>query len=199
MSIFSYFLVFSGSVIQSGPASLPESYKNISNIYNLEITDPNLLIDLTWSGNPEEGFWRSVEGNFPITGSLQKISSSVSLNSENKTCLIEYFAVDMTPEEIAAKNKQDKQREFDAAINTGYNIPNTSIYLKMGNEDRIAWNQLLSLLNELLNLGQITLDTPIKITDTTGVMHEVSVKEAKQIMAGLGFYYYQLWTQLNSV
>lgn len=197
MSNFSYFLVFSGSVIISGPMSLPESYKNISNIYNLENSDPDLLSDLTWSGNTEEGFWRSVIGEVPITGSEQKISSSFALNAVNKTCLIEYTAIDMTPSEIIEKNKQDKQRNFDAAISAGYNIPNTNIYLKMGSEDRIAWNQLLSLLNELLSSNQIALSTQIKIADVNGVMHDVTVQEAKQILAGLGYYYYQLWTQLN--
>lgn len=198
MSNFFYFLIFSGSVINSGPMSLPESYKNISNFYSLENNNSELLKDLAWSGNPEEGFWKSTYGEMPITGSLQKISSSVTLNVENKTCLTEYFVVDMTPEEIAAKNKQDKQLQFDEAITTGYNIPNTSIYLKMGNEDRIAWNQLLSLLNELLNINQITVDTLITIADKNGVIHKVTVTAAKQYIVGLGFYYYQLWTQLNS-
>lgn len=198
MSNFSYFLVISGSIINSGPMSLPESYKNISNFYSLENSDPDLLTDLAWSGNPEEGFWKSVYGEVPITGSLQKISSSITLNAENKTCLTEYFSVDMTPEDIAAKNKKDKQTQFDLAISNGYNIPNTSICLKMSSEDRIAWNQLLSLLNELLNINQITVDTLITIADKNGVAHEVTVAVAKQAIVGLGFYYYQLWTQLNS-
>lgn len=198
MSNNSYFLVYSGSNIVSGPLSLPESYKNISNFYNLESTDPSLLVDLAWSGNPYEGFWVAINGNLPATGSDQKISSSVSLNTNDQTCLIEYFAVNMTSEEIAAKDKQIKQRDFDAAISAGYNIPNTSIYLKMGSEDRIAWNQLLSLLNEMLSTNQITLSTQIKIADINGVMHDVTVQEAKQILSGLGYYYYQLWTQLNS-
>lgn len=198
MSNNSYFLVYSGSNIVSGPLSLPESYKNISNFYNLESTDPSLLVDLAWSGNPYEGFWVAINGNLPATGSDQKISSSVSLNTNDQTCLIEYFAVNMTSEEIAAKDKQIKQRDFDAAISAGYNIPNTSIYLKIGSEDRIAWNQLLSLLNEMLATNQITLSTQIKIADINGVMHDVTVQEAKQILSGLGYYYYQLWTQLNS-
>lgn len=198
MSNNSYFLVYSGSNIVSGPLSLPESYKNISNFYNLESTDPSLLVDLAWSGNPYEGFWVAINGNLPATGSDQKISSSVSLNTNDQTCLIEYFAVNMTSEEIAAKDKQIKQRDFDAAISAGYNIPNTSIYLKMGSEDRIAWNQLLSLLNEMLSTNEITLSTQIKIADINGVMHDVTVQEAKQILSGLGYYYYQLWTQLNS-
>lgn len=198
MSNNSYFLVYSGSNIVSGPLSLHESYKNISNFYNLESTDPSLLVDLAWSGNPYEGFWVAINGNLPATGSDQKISSSVSLNTNDQTCLIEYFAVNMTSEEIAAKDKQIKQRDFDAAISAGYNIPNTSIYLKIGSEDRIAWNQLLSLLNEMLATNQITLSTQIKIADINGVMHDVTVQEAKQILSGLGYYYYQLWTQLNS-
>jgi len=193
-----YFLVYSGSIVTSGPISLPESYKNISNIYNLETTDPSLLGDLKWSGNADQGFWIAVNGNVPPTESNQKISSSITLNTSNQTGLITYFAVDMTPDEIVAKNKQHKQLAFDSAVAIGYNIPSTSIYLKMGAEDRIAWNQLLSLLNELLSIGQITLDDKIKIVDVKGEMHEVSVKETKQILAGLGFYYYQLWTTLNS-
>ena len=104
----------------------------------------------------------------------------------------------MTPEDIAAKNKKDKQTQFDLAISNGYNIPNTSICLKMSSEDRIAWNQLLSLLNELLNINQITVDTLITIADKNGVAHKATVAVAKQAIVGLGFYYYQLWTQLNS-
>jgi hypothetical protein len=157
------------------------------------------LSDLTWSGNSDQGFWIAVNGDVPSTELNQKISSSLRLNTSDQTVLVDYFAVDMTPDEIAARKKQENQIAFDITIAAGYNIPNTSIYLKMGSEDRIAWNQLLSLLNELLSVDQITLDTKIKIVDVKGEMHEVSVKEAKQILAGLGFYYYQLWTQLNSI
>jgi hypothetical protein len=199
MSSSLYFLVYSGSIITSGQISLPESYKNISNVYNLEKTNPYLLSDLKWSGNSDQGFWIAVNGDVPSTGLNQKISSSLRLNTSDQTILVDYFAVDMTPDEIAARKKQENQIAFDITIAAGYNIPNTSIYLKMGSEDRIAWNQLLSLLNELLSVDQITLDTKIKIVDVKGEMHEVSVKEAKQILAGLGFYYYQLWTQLNSI
>ena len=199
MSSSLYFLVYSGSIITSGQISLPESYKNISNVYNLEKTNPYLLSDLKWSGNSDQGFWIAVNGDVPSTELNQKISSSLRLNTSDQTVLVDYFAVDMTPDEIAARKKQENQIAFDITIAAGYNIPNTSIYLKMGSEDRIAWNQLLSLLNELLSVDQITLDTKIKIVDVKGEMHEVSVKEAKQILAGLGFYYYQLWTQLNSI
>jgi len=199
MSSSLYFLVYSGSIITSGQISLPESYKNISNVYNLEKTNPYLLSDLKWSGNSDQGFWIAVNGDVPSTELNQKISSSLRLNTSDQTVLVDYFAVDMTPDEIAARKKQENQIAFDITIAAGYNIPNTSIYLKMGSEDRIAWNQLLSLLNELLSVDQITLDTKIKIVDVKGEMHEVSVREAKQILAGLGFYYYQLWTQLNSI
>lgn len=199
MSSSLYFLVYSGSIVTSGPVSLPESYKNISNVYNLEKTNPYLLSDLTWSGNSDQGFWIAVNGDVPSTGLNQKISSSLRLNTSDQTIFVDYFAVDMTPDEIAARKKQEKQLAFDSTIAIGYNIPSTSIYLKMGSEDRIAWNQLLSLLNELLSVDQITLDDKIKIIDVKGEMHEVSVREAKQILAGLGFYYYQLWTQLNSI
>jgi len=76
--------------------------------------------------------------------------------------------------------------------------PKTDIYLKMSDDDRVSWNQLLTLINEMISLGNISVDTPLQIADKNNVLHVFTVQQIKNILTGLGFYYYQLWIQKNS-
>lgn len=111
--------------------------------------------------------------------------------------------VQKTQEEIDQYQKnllqQQKEKTFQDAIQIGYLIPNTQIYLGLGDKDRAAWNQLITLINELMSLGQMLPTTPITLTDKNGAPHVFQASEAKVILAGLGMYYYDLWTQRNSV
>jgi len=106
--------------------------------------------------------------------------------------------VDKTPEEIAAYQKDQiknqKELAYKTAISNGYQIPNTTICLAMGDADRATWGDFLTLLNELLSSNQITLTTPLAIADKDGGQHIFQVSEIKQTLAGLGLYYYQVWS-----
>lgn len=105
-------------------------------------------------------------------------------------------------EEIDEINRQaldnQKEQSFNNAIEMGYQIPNTDIYLKLDETARISWNQLLTLINEMISLGNISADTPLQIADKNNVLHVFTVQQIKNILTNLGFYYYQLWIQRNS-
>ena len=96
-----YVLVVNNEIV-STPASLPNNYKNISNLFALS---DNQLSDLSWSGN-NEGFWVVTSDPLPTITIEQKIDTSYSLNTQNKTCHQTYTVVNVTPsEEEVRKNK----------------------------------------------------------------------------------------------
>jgi len=109
---------------------------------------------------------------------------------------------DKSQEEIDEINRQEidiqKEQIFNSAIEMGYQIPNTDIYLKMSDDARVSWNQLLTLINEMISLGNISADTPLQIADKNNVLHVFTVQQIKNILTGLGFYYYHLWVQRHS-
>jgi hypothetical protein len=107
--------------------------------------------------------------------------------------------VPKTAEDIKLDVINQKEATFQNAISTGYLIPNTQIYLALGEKDRAAWSQLITLINELISLGQMSLTTEVTLTDKDGLPHLFQASEAKTILAGLGMHYYNLWTQRNSV
>ena len=89
-----YVLVVNNS-IASSPNPLPTNYKNISNLFALS---DEQLSDLSWSGN-NEGFWVVNCDPFPTINIHQKIETSWTLNTNNKTCQESYTVVDVTPSE----------------------------------------------------------------------------------------------------
>ena len=89
-----YVLVVNNQIV-STPASLPNNYKNISNLFALS---DEQLSDLSWSGN-NEGFWVVNSDPFPTINIHQKIETSWTLNTQNKTCQESYTVVDVTPSE----------------------------------------------------------------------------------------------------
>ena len=95
--------------------------------------------------------------------------------------------------------KLQKEKEFQTKIAEGYLIPNSSVILKMDDSARQSWSQLLVLINESIALGQMTESTPITILDINNVPHTYTVAELRPILTGLGMYYYQLWTERNTV
>lgn len=107
--------------------------------------------------------------------------------------------VPKTAEDIKLDLINQKETTFQNAINIGYLIPNTQIYLGLGEKDRAAWSQLITLINELISLGQMSTTTEITLTDKNGLSHIFQASEVKVILANLGMYYYTLWTQRNSV
>lgn len=95
--------------------------------------------------------------------------------------------------------QQEKEKEFQTKIALGYAIPNSNVILRMDDNARQSWSQLLVLINESIALGQMTDSTPITILDFNNSPHTYTVAELKPILTGLGMYYYQLWTQRNTV
>lgn len=89
-----YVLVVNNQIV-STPAPLPNNYKNISNLFALS---DEQLSDLSWSGN-NEGFWVVNSDPFPTINIHQKIETSWTLNTQNKTCQESYTVVDVTPSE----------------------------------------------------------------------------------------------------
>lgn len=78
-----YVLVYSGSIIASNPAPLPNVYNNISNFSNLGVTQPELLVDLTWSGNSYQGFYETKINTMPTCSIYYDIVSDFTINSTN--------------------------------------------------------------------------------------------------------------------
>ena len=96
-----YVIVINNEIV-STPAPLPANYKNISNLFALSDTQ---LSDLSWSGN-NEGFWVVNSDPLPTITIEQKIDTSYSLNTINKTCHRSYTVVNVTPsEEEIRKNR----------------------------------------------------------------------------------------------
>jgi hypothetical protein len=96
-----YVIVINNEIV-STPAPLPNNYKNISNLFALS---DDQLSDLSWSGN-NEGFWVVNSDPLPTITIEQKIDTSYSLNTINKTCHRSYTVVNVTPsEEEIRKNR----------------------------------------------------------------------------------------------
>ena len=96
-----YVIVINNEIV-STPAPLPNNYKNISNLFALSDAQ---LSDLSWSGN-NEGFWVVNSDPLPTITIEQKIDTSYSLNTINKTCHRSYTVVNVTPsEEEIRKNR----------------------------------------------------------------------------------------------
>lgn len=92
-----YVLVINNEIV-SKPATLPNNYKNISNISSLSDEE---LSDLSWSGN-NEGFWLVNSDPLPIASNNQKIEISYLLDIQNRICHQKYTIINITtiPEEI---------------------------------------------------------------------------------------------------
>lgn len=194
-----FYCLVSNGVIESGPTTLPDSYNNISNISALAASNPELLSDLSWSGNHGKGFWLTTFDEKPsFNDQTEKLELNISLDSNAKTCFVSYSKVNLTNKESATKIQQTKDAAFLAAINNGYTIPNTSIVLSIQESDRNTWGQFLNLLNEMLSSGQITLDSSITILDKDKKAHQFTAAQVKSIIAGIGYYYYTLWISKNT-
>lgn len=91
-------------VMQYGPTFLPENFGITSGFNNLETNDPNLLLDLSWTGYPDYAFWRFIDRVRPSCSVRQKIKSQISLDQTNKVVNIQYFVVDLDATDIETLN-----------------------------------------------------------------------------------------------
>lgn len=110
--------------------------------------------------------------------------------------------VDMTQEEIddrvIEQEKIQKEVDFNNAVGAGYLDPNTSITFGINDGDRIMWNQFLTLINTQLDAGSIQASSTVTVLDITGMVHQITVAQAKQAISDLGLYYYNLWVNKNN-
>lgn len=88
--------------------------------------------------------------------------------------------------------------EYYQAIENGFLISPENFKLKLGDEDRAVFGQMLALIKEALDLGLITNDSLQTIKDYDGQIVSVSTLRFRQIMVQYGFYYKNLWDQLNN-
>lgn len=85
---------------------LPSEFLNVSGFNHLEQSNPSLLLDLTWAGRPDLGFWIANIATKPIATYYKKIITNNSVNNSNKMVDVTYTEVDLTPVEIELKNKK---------------------------------------------------------------------------------------------
>ena len=100
-----YVLVYSGSNIISTPSFLPSVYKNISNFSNLGVTQPELLKDLAWSGNPNEGFYETYVETRPTCSISYDITSDYTIDTSNYTVTQSFSTIASSQQIIDARNE----------------------------------------------------------------------------------------------
>ena len=88
--------------------------------------------------------------------------------------------------------------EYYQAIENGFLVSPENFKLRLGDEDRAVFGQMLALIKEALDLGLITNDSLQTIKDYNGQIVSVSTLRFRQIMVQYGFYYKTLWDQLNN-
>lgn len=88
--------------------------------------------------------------------------------------------------------------EYYQAVENGFLVSPENFKLRLGDEDRAIFGQMLALVKEALDLGLITNDSLQTIKDYDGQIVSVSTLRFRQIMVQYGFYYKTLWDQLNN-
>ena len=90
------------------------------------------------------------------------------------------------------------QQEYDVILQTGFQIPETNIYLAMEKDDRNALTAYGTLLSNAVNMGLIT-----DPTTETGVLgdknqqpHTFTVEQIMGILIQYGLYYQTQWARI---
>jgi len=96
-----------------------------------------------------------------------------------------------SPEEI-------RWDEYSQAVEQGFLVQPENFKLRLWDEDRAVFSQMLALVKEALDLGMIDNSTLQKIKDFNGQIVIVSTLRFREIMVAYGFYYKTLWDQLNN-
>jgi len=91
--------------IQYGPTFLPENFGITSGFNNIEISNPELLLDLSWTGMNGYAFWKFIDVAKPVCAVNQKIKSQISLDQTHKVVNIQYFLADLDEADIETLNK----------------------------------------------------------------------------------------------
>lgn len=91
--------------------------------------------------------------------------------------------------------RREKQQDYDTAIAAGFEY--NGITLLLTDHDRNQFTQLLSLLKEGIELGQLSDNTIIKISDINGQLHNISVIDFRKAMFAYGMHFKTLWDTYN--
>jgi len=100
-----YVLVYSGSTIISTPGFLPPVYNNISNFSNLGVTEPELLKDLTWSGNSNQGYYETYINTCPTCSINYDIVTDYTIDTVNYTVTQSFSTIPSSPQVINVRNE----------------------------------------------------------------------------------------------
>lgn len=90
---------------------------------------------------------------------------------------------------------REKQQEYDTLISAGFEY--NRITLSLTDHDRNQFTQLLALLKEGIELGQLSDTTIIKISDINGQVHDISVIDFRKAMFAYGMHIKTLWDSYN--
>ena len=161
-----YVLVINNEIV-SKPATLPNNYKNISNISSLSDEE---LSDLSWSGN-NEGFWLVNSDPLPIVSNNQKIEISYLLDIQNRICHQKYTIINITtiPEEI----KNNKIRANLKIIRDQYLLITDFTQLPdapLSDDAKLDFKIFRQQLRDMLNVTDVTkIIWPIIPTSTSNI------------------------------
>lgn len=91
----------------------------------------------------------------------------------------------------------DTDVEFSRKIDNGFLVSGTTCSLALYEEDRAIFSTMLTLVNEALEIGQMTTESQVSIKCLDGNILYMSAIEFKTLMMQYGFYYKSLWDQKN--
>ena len=85
--------------------------------------------------------------------------------------------------------------EFNAKVEAGFDY--NGIVLGLQENDRVQFTQLITMIQEGLQLNLITNDAPIYVKDINGAPHEISVQNLRTALFSYGMYFKTLWDNYN--
>jgi hypothetical protein len=159
-----YVLVHSGSIIASNPSSLPSVYNNISNFSNLELTQPELLPDLAWSGNPHQGFYETQINTMPTCSIYYDIVSDFTIDSANYNVTQSYSTSSVSQQITDGRNEHlwNQIREIRTRYlkNTDWTqLPDVNMTTEKVQEYVVFRQQLRSITDDYSEPSQVIWPT----------------------------------------
>lgn len=108
---------------------------------------------------------------------------------------------ELIPDEPILIEEKEEQplSEFQQAVFNGFLVEPENFTLGLSEIDRLAFTQMLTLVQEALSLGMIDNDSIQTISDKSGQKHTITTLRFRQIMVQYGLYYKALWDQLINI
>jgi hypothetical protein len=92
---------------------------------------------------------------------------------------------------VALSEGEAKNATYKAAMTAGFDT-GMGFSLKLYDNDRTAFTQLLVLVNEAVKAGAMTEASTVDIWDTTSTKHTVTVAQYRMLVLGYGAYFQQI-------